>query len=205
MRYPVAKVFITQKWGVNPESYARFGLKGHNSSFNEEVVELGFTVSYRNAVAKLTGRYLKHFGWNTIDQSNTKKHIDLRTIFVKYPPASLITWVNRFAVMGFSFIKLAGFNINSGIANSNIKGRTKALPFSTKQLSHKLLPSIALASFSFQPVTTLGRFIVRRFAGSISYIPSLFITLVRTVFDSATRFFNGIKPSLWYGSRAEIT
>lgn len=30
MRYPVAKVFITQKWGVNPESYARFGLKGHN-------------------------------------------------------------------------------------------------------------------------------------------------------------------------------
>ncbi len=30
MRYPVNKVYITQKWGVNASTYARFGYKGHN-------------------------------------------------------------------------------------------------------------------------------------------------------------------------------
>ena len=30
MNHPVKKVYITQKWGVNPETYSRFGLKGHN-------------------------------------------------------------------------------------------------------------------------------------------------------------------------------
>jgi murein DD-endopeptidase MepM/ murein hydrolase activator NlpD len=30
MRQPVSKVFITQEFGVNPDSYARFGFKGHN-------------------------------------------------------------------------------------------------------------------------------------------------------------------------------
>ncbi len=28
--HPVKKVYITQAWGVNPQNYARFGLKGHN-------------------------------------------------------------------------------------------------------------------------------------------------------------------------------
>ena len=30
MNYPVKKIFITQKWGVNEEIYKRFGFKGHN-------------------------------------------------------------------------------------------------------------------------------------------------------------------------------
>lgn len=30
MRYPVNKVYITQKWGVDASTYARFGYKGHN-------------------------------------------------------------------------------------------------------------------------------------------------------------------------------
>src|SRR3990167_9292836 len=30
MRYPLKNVFITQEWGKNPDTYARFGLKGHN-------------------------------------------------------------------------------------------------------------------------------------------------------------------------------
>ncbi len=30
MTYPFKKVFITQKWGVNGDVYARFGFKGHN-------------------------------------------------------------------------------------------------------------------------------------------------------------------------------
>jgi hypothetical protein len=28
--YPLRHIFITQKWGVNPQVYSRFGLKGHN-------------------------------------------------------------------------------------------------------------------------------------------------------------------------------
>ena len=30
MRYPLDKIFITQYWGENPETYKRFGLRGHN-------------------------------------------------------------------------------------------------------------------------------------------------------------------------------
>ena len=30
MNYPIKKVYITQKWGVNEETYKRFGFKGHN-------------------------------------------------------------------------------------------------------------------------------------------------------------------------------
>lgn len=30
MIHPVKKVYITQQWGINPDIYARFGLKGHN-------------------------------------------------------------------------------------------------------------------------------------------------------------------------------
>lgn len=30
MRWPLKSVFITQKWGENPQTYSRFGLKGHN-------------------------------------------------------------------------------------------------------------------------------------------------------------------------------
>lgn len=30
MRSPVKKIYITQKFGVNPDAYAKFGLKGHN-------------------------------------------------------------------------------------------------------------------------------------------------------------------------------
>lgn len=30
MRFPLKSVFITQKWGENPDVYKRFGLKGHN-------------------------------------------------------------------------------------------------------------------------------------------------------------------------------
>ena len=30
MKYPLKSVFITQKWGENPEVYKRFGLQGHN-------------------------------------------------------------------------------------------------------------------------------------------------------------------------------
>ena len=30
MIYPTRKVYITQKWGVNPSTYSRFGFKGHN-------------------------------------------------------------------------------------------------------------------------------------------------------------------------------
>lgn len=32
MQHPVKKVFITQDWGVNPDTYARFGYKGHNGT-----------------------------------------------------------------------------------------------------------------------------------------------------------------------------
>jgi len=32
MIYPVKKVHITQKWGVNEETYKRFGFKGHNGT-----------------------------------------------------------------------------------------------------------------------------------------------------------------------------
>ncbi len=28
--YPLRHIYITQKWGVNPQVYSRFGLKGHN-------------------------------------------------------------------------------------------------------------------------------------------------------------------------------
>lgn len=30
MRWPFTKVYVTQKWGVNPNVYSRFGYKGHN-------------------------------------------------------------------------------------------------------------------------------------------------------------------------------
>lgn len=30
MRYPLDKTYLTQKFGVNPEAYSQFGLKGHN-------------------------------------------------------------------------------------------------------------------------------------------------------------------------------
>ena len=30
MKWPLKKVFITQKWGGNPDIYKRFGIKGHN-------------------------------------------------------------------------------------------------------------------------------------------------------------------------------
>lgn len=30
MNYPFKKIYVTQKWGVNPDIYARFGFKGHN-------------------------------------------------------------------------------------------------------------------------------------------------------------------------------
>lgn len=30
MKYPLKKIFVTQKWGVNPEGYSVFGYKGHN-------------------------------------------------------------------------------------------------------------------------------------------------------------------------------
>lgn len=32
LQHPVKKVFITQKWGVNQQSYAKFGLLGHNGT-----------------------------------------------------------------------------------------------------------------------------------------------------------------------------
>lgn len=32
MRHPVDKVFITQRWGLNPQIYGQFGLKGHNGT-----------------------------------------------------------------------------------------------------------------------------------------------------------------------------
>jgi hypothetical protein len=43
MNYPVKKVYVTQKWGVNASIYARFGFKGHNGVdfrlFNENGVK----------------------------------------------------------------------------------------------------------------------------------------------------------------------
>lgn len=30
MRFPLDKVYVTQEWGVNPQMYSKYGLKGHN-------------------------------------------------------------------------------------------------------------------------------------------------------------------------------
>lgn len=58
MRHPVAKVYITQKFGANPDSYKKFGYLGHNGLDYRAFLE-GGERCYESGVSKV---YAPHHG-----------------------------------------------------------------------------------------------------------------------------------------------
>lgn len=69
LKYPVKKVHITQKWGVNGDVYSRFGFKGHNGVDFRIFDENGSRSTYGKSYAPHHGKVIEArldangYGW----------------------------------------------------------------------------------------------------------------------------------------------
>lgn len=199
MNYPFKKIYVTQKWGVNEETYKRFGLE---VSFVFMIFRL--FRGYTDSVSKNIFRYFK----NSIREivriiTNADIKISRVTfIFIKNPQSSLFTY-NWLASFHFSFVKFTRFYINSiSSLIKNIKGLAKTLPFTICSRGKQLLPKISLSSICFKP---------RRkqsieetcFAFSFFDIMEPFNTFFRTMFSSIWR--NGLATETYIGHNRSIS
>lgn len=178
MKYPLKKVFITQKFGGKPEVYKQFGL-------NCKQVFVIFREFWRDCYSTFSKKliwYKKNLNNVVIIQTDTTKKINISlSVSTIEPPPARGLFCQYFPSLALSEIKIRTLYIYLFLFPQNIKMSTKWLFFATKKIYDKFFPFITFTSRRIFPnrVSIFNR--KRTFAFKVSDIKRLFYTFLGTI------------------------